>query len=57
MLEQYQKVLKTGEVIYFRTNMPLDEVQSLPNFSNQHGFYSYIKGNGFTLKIDLILKK
>lgn len=56
MKELYTCVLKNGEVISFKTDMPKEIMKDLPTFSNQHKFYSYFKSSGYNLEIDIITK-
>ncbi|MFJ8516759.1 hypothetical protein [Lysinibacillus xylanilyticus] len=56
MKELYTCVLKNGEVISFKTDMPKENIKDLPTFSNQHKFYSYFKSSGYILEIDIIIK-
>jgi hypothetical protein len=39
MNESYTLTLKTGDSIIFKTDMPKEEVGTLPVFSNQHKFF------------------
>ncbi|QPQ30707.1 hypothetical protein [Lysinibacillus sp. JNUCC 51] len=56
MKEVYTCVLKNGEVISFKTDMPKENIKDLPTFSNQYKFYSYFKSSGHNLEIDIITK-
>jgi len=56
MKELYTCVLKNGEVISFKTDMPKENIKDLPTFLNQHKFYSYFKSSGYSLEIDIITK-
>ena len=57
MDELYTHLLKTGDIVVFKTDMPKVEVQILPIFPNQYKFYCYFQSKGYKLDIDSIIKK
>ena len=57
MSKLYTYILKTGDSIIFKTDMPEAEVKTLPIFPNQHKFLSHFQDKGYKLNIELIIKK
>ena len=56
MKEKYTCVLKNGDVISFKTDLPKENIKDLPTFSTQHKFNTYFKSSGYNLEIDIITK-
>lgn len=56
MMELYTCVLKNGNVISFKTDMPKEIIKDLPTFSTQHKFNSYFMSSSYNLEIDIITK-
>jgi|GEM_PF-3557317 len=54
--ETHTYKLKNGDVIIFKTNMPVGEVKSLPIFQSQHKFNEHFKTIGYQLEIQIIMK-
>ncbi|MFX3636688.1 MAG: hypothetical protein ACE3L7_13900 [Candidatus Pristimantibacillus sp.] len=57
MNELYTVILKTGDSIVFKTDMPKAEVEILPIFPNQYKFFNYFRAEGYRLEIDSIIKR
>jgi hypothetical protein len=53
----YKFLLKNGDTVVLKSDMPIDEAQSLPTFSNQHKLFSYFKEKGYQIQINKIIKK
>ncbi|MED1068046.1 MULTISPECIES: hypothetical protein [Bacillus subtilis group] len=49
MTNTYKLSLKNGEIVVFTSNMDEQEIDGLPQFSNQHDFFSYFKDKGIIL--------
>jgi hypothetical protein len=49
MANTYKLTLKNREIIIFTSNMKTQEIYGLPQFANQHEFFSYFKEKGIIL--------
>ncbi|WGD58420.1 hypothetical protein P5664_18885 [Bacillus subtilis] len=49
MANTYKLSLKNGEIVVFTSNMNEQEIDRLPQFANQHDFFSYFKEKGIIL--------
>ncbi|MCM3584263.1 hypothetical protein M3182_00725 [Mesobacillus maritimus] len=49
MANTYKLPLKNGEITVFTSDMNKQEIYGLPQFANQHEFFSYFKEKGIIL--------
>jgi hypothetical protein len=40
---EYSCSIKNGDTVIFKSDLPSDEVKSLPTFPNQHQLFSYFQ--------------
>lgn len=57
MNQLHTLILKTGDSITFQTDMPEEELKSLPPFANQHQFNCYFQSKGYQVEVEIIMKK
>lgn len=56
MEELFKHRLKNGELIIFKTNVAKENIQNMPDLSNQYQFCKYFRDRGYQLEIHKIMK-